>query len=214
MNYKAFLSSILLLAILGAALALITPRLKSLSDDKVVNTPAPITDTATVSAPAPTDSTVLDDASKVVSYYGAGEKLARITSRCSFGDCLMNGGGGLIGMTTLDGYYTTYPTKDMDGNEQLCHALYVKRGPMEFAKDSKFSKFLNKDGAMIVPLLPGNVANTALWAEFVKSGADHPVRMSVFIPDSMESGTPTCYSGLYMTTLRSDFDPLDVTKDR
>ena len=191
MNYKAFLSVIVILALAGTVLVLL--QQKTDLETHVANLTQQQKDAlppaATVTTP--TDLVVTDTESMYPR-----EKLSRQSDRCDYDNCLFVGGGGLVGTTSLDAFFTSVTTKDMDGNDLVCQALYVKRGPSVLVTDPKFTKFYNeKTGILVLPYDPTSVLDLTDLEQIQQSNAEAPRSVSVFIPDSLETGSDPCYGG-------------------
>ncbi len=199
MNYKAFLSAIVVLALVGTVLVLLQERTElqthvaNLVQQQKDTLPPP------VNIATPTELVVSD----AESLYPR-EKIMRESERCDYGNCLFTGGGGLVGLTSVDAFYTTTVRKDMDNNDIMCHALYIKRGPAELVVDPKFSKFYGeKKDVLVIPFEEEDVADLADLEQIQASTPGTPLMASLFIPDSAEMGVGPCYGGIRVLDVRA-----------
>lgn len=191
MKYRAFLTAIIVLGLLGTVLVLWQER-QGLRDQvselarQQQELPPPVAETI------PTELVTVD----ADSFYPR-ESVTRESYRCVYDNCLFNGGGGLVGITTIDAFYTSTEKKDMDGNTVACHALYVKRGPAILTTESKFSRFYNEDsGVLTIPFTKEDVSHLSDWEAILESTPDEPVQLHVFVRDSLEQGADPCDSSI------------------
>lgn len=191
MKYRAFLTAIIVLGLIGTIFMLLQERqgLHDRVSDLVRqqnDLPDPIPETI------PTELISID----VDSFYPR-ETISRESYRCEYDNCLFKGGGGLVGVTTIDAFYTSTEKEDMDGNTVACHALYVKRGPAILTEESKFSRFYNEDsGVLTVPIAKESIAHLSDWEALLASTPDEPVQLHVFVRDSLEQGAGPCDSAV------------------
>lgn len=191
MKYRAFLSVIIILGLVGTILVLVQQKqgLQKQVDDLVqdqANLPPPVNETT------PTELVVID----TDSFYPR-ERVTRESYRCEYENCLFKGGGGLVGVTTLDGFYTTWQTTDTDANPVACTAFYVKRGPASLVEESKYQRFYDEEsGILIIPITKESASHAGDWESFLQSTPENPIRLNVFLRDSLEMGSASCDGGL------------------
>lgn len=193
MNYKALISTIIFLGLIGIIFALLQERSvlqEQIEEGARMEEKEPINEEEL----GPTELTEEND-----STFYRGEELERKTYRCEYGGCLFAGGGGLVGLTTLEGYITAIERETMDGDPAICDAFYVKRGPSELLEDDKIGRFFNEEtGALLIPFTNERTASEGVWVDVQDSSEDEPVNATVFFEDAAELGTGPCYSAMHI----------------
>lgn len=188
MNYKALISTIIFLGLIAVILVLLQERTTLNQQIQEQN------ENGTIEVVVQEPTELIETNTR--SFY-EGETLERITPRCEYGDCLFTGGGGLIGMTTIEGSIVAKEQVTMEGNPATCDALYVKRGPSELLEDDKIARYFDEDTeTLIIPFNRENVTTEEVWVKMQESEEGAPGEFTIFFADSAERGLGTCESAL------------------
>lgn len=188
MNYKALISTIIFLGLIAVILVLLQERTMLNQQIQEQND----SDAIEVVVQEPTELVETN----ARSFY-EGETLERATPRCEYGDCLFTGGGGLIGMTTVEGSIVAIEQETMEGNPATCDALYVKRGPSELLEDQKIARFFDEEAqTLTIPFNRESVTTEEVWIKMQEAEEGAPGEFTIFFADSAERGLGTCESSL------------------